>query len=149
MLKEVSDQLQMLKYVHQGIDKMLEGLTEEELLRSPGEGFNPIASIIDHVAKVERKFLAAVAGEQLDIDTGAPFKASTWDVTAIKRDFQEVLAFSESVLAEVTESQLNEVGLTVGGGEVDKRQLITFAIFHAAHHRGQIPLLKKWIQSGK
>jgi hypothetical protein len=46
MLKEVSDHFEVLTWVHNSIDKIVEGLTQEQWLLRPNWTFNNIASII-------------------------------------------------------------------------------------------------------
>jgi uncharacterized damage-inducible protein DinB len=144
VLKEVQDMLELLKSVHASVDRMVADLTPEQWVEKPHPNMNNIASILHHTALVERKFLSVIAGEPAEIDAGAPFKAETWDVDAIKREWQDVLQYAESVLSKVTEDDLNQYGMKLGmGAEVNKRQLLAYAIAHTAHHRGQIPLIKK------
>jgi uncharacterized damage-inducible protein DinB len=143
MLPEVRDQLNLLQSVHASIDKMLDGLSDEQWLKKPREDFNNIASVIEHVILVERKFLAALSGESVDIDVQAPFRANEWDVQRIRSEWRDSLAKAESVLDKLTEADLAAPGLKLGIGEVNKRQLLAYTIAHTAHHRGQIPLIKK------
>ncbi|GGJ07847.1 hypothetical protein GCM10010885_16220 [Alicyclobacillus cellulosilyticus] len=143
MIKEVADLFQLLKNVHATVDKMLEGLSDEDWVKKPRPDFNNIASIIEHTALVERRFFAQVKGETPDIDAGAPFKATSWDVPKIKALWAESLEYARSVLEGLTEADLDQFGAKLGVGEVNKRQLIAYAIAHTTHHRGQIPLVKK------
>jgi uncharacterized damage-inducible protein DinB len=145
MLKEVRDQLELLKSVHATIDKMVEGLTPEQWTKKPAENMNNIASILHHTALVEKRFLAVLAGEQADIDAGAPFKAQSWDLEQIRHDWESVLPYAEQVLAKLTAEDLDQFAMKLGVGEVNKRQLLAYTIAHTAHHRGQIPLVKKLI----
>jgi uncharacterized damage-inducible protein DinB len=99
--------------------------------------------VIDHVTRVEKKLIAAVGGKTLDIDARRPFKENLWDVKKIKEAWSDSSAESKSVLDTVSESALDLPGLTLGGGSLNRRQLLTFTIFHITHHRGQIPLILK------
>lgn len=145
MLKEALDAYNLLARVHQSIDNMLKDVPEQDWLRRPGTGFNTIASIVEHMALVERKFMSAVAGQVADIDSGAPFRAETWDVTKVKETWVQALAFSKNVLEDVQLQALDEPGMKVGIGELNKRQLIMHTIAHTAHHRGQLPLIKRML----
>lgn len=145
MIKEMADQLQLLRRFHSRMDKFLEDLTDEQWVKKPHESMNNIASIIEHAAKVERKFVAIAAGEQVNVDTQAPFKAESWNVSAIKADWVDVLHYSETALQKITEEGLEEPALQLGGEEVNKRQLVSFAIAHLNYHVGQLPLLRKMI----
>jgi uncharacterized damage-inducible protein DinB len=143
MIPEVQDQYQLLVSVHRSVDKMVADLSDEQWLKKPAENFNNIASVVEHVVLVERKFLAALAGTSADMDVQAPFRASHWDVASIKRQWQENLQIAEETLSKLTEQDLTAPGLKLGIGELNKRQLLSYMIAHTVHHRGQIPLIKK------
>ncbi|MCF8566130.1 DinB family protein [Alicyclobacillus tolerans] len=145
MIQESADQFALLTAIHASIDKMVEGLSDEQWLKKPGDGYNNVASILDHVCRVEQKFFAALAGENVDIDTQAPFKAASWDLAAIRTAWQDSLSRAQSALAGLTEASMGEPGMKLGIGDLNKRQLISYAIAHTAHHRGQIPIVKKLI----
>lgn len=143
MIQEAADHWEVLKMIHGTIDKMTDELTDEQWLFRPHDSWNNIASIIGHICRVERKFMSAVAGETIDVDMQAPFQASEWDLSAIRKEWKDTLAYSQSVLAQVSEESLTQPGLTLRSGPLNRRQLIVYAIGHAAHHRGQIPLVIK------
>lgn len=143
MLKEVSDYFEVLSMVHSSIDKMLDGLTVEQWLQRPSDGFNNVASILDHMIRVEKKFFSAVAGQSLELDTQEPFKAGQWDVAAIQKDWAASLPLIRDALEGLSQDDLDLPGLSLRVGELNKRQLIVYAIGHTTHHRGQIPLVLK------
>ncbi len=143
MISEVADQFKLLQTLHMTIDKSLEGLSNEDWVRKPGESFNNIASVIDHVMLVEQKFLTAVAGHPADIDTQEPFQANAWDVAKIKEKWSKIIDDTKVVLETINEGMLEEPGLKLSIGELNKRQLLSYMLVHTAHHRGQIPLIKR------
>ncbi len=143
MIQEVSDLYGLLSAVHTSIDAMLEGLTEEQLLAKPRQDFNNIASVIDHIARVEKRFFSVIAGAEEDVNSSEPFKAESWDLSAIRQRWAESLPYAERSLSALTEDNLSEHGLKVGIGSLNKRQLISYTIAHTTHHRGQIPLIRK------
>ncbi|SFU54187.1 DinB family protein [Alicyclobacillus macrosporangiidus] len=146
MLPEVADLLSLWKSVRASMDKMIADLTDEQLTRKP-ENNNAIAAVLEHTALVERKFLSALSGQVEDIDVQAPYEASSWDAAKVKALWNDVLAYGEQVLSGLTAEQLTQPGLKLGVGELNKRQLIAYMIAHTAHHRGQIPILKRLIQA--
>lgn len=143
MLKEVSDHFEVLTLVHSSIDKMVEGLSQEQWLYRPNGTFNNIASIIDHISRVEKKFMSAISGQPLDIDTQLPFKDMHWDVSMTQQAWADMLPYCRSVLESLTEFGLEEPGLSLRVGDLNRRQLIVYTIGHTTHHRGQIPLILK------
>ncbi len=143
MIKEVEDELNVLQLLHTSIDQLVEGLTDEDWAQKPGESFNNIASIIDHVMLVEQKFLSVIAGLPSEIDTQEPFHANSWDVPRIKAKWEKILDDAKLLLSKVSEDDLTDPGLTLRVGDLNKRQLLTYMIAHTAHHRGQLPLVKR------
>lgn len=146
MIPEVADQFSLWKLVHASVDKMIADLSDEQLTKKP-EGNNAIAAVLEHTALVERKFLSALSGQVEDIDVQAPFKASSWDAAKVKGLWNDVLSYGEQVLSGLTAEQLSQPGLKLGVGELNKRQLLAYMIGHTAHHRGQIPILKRLIEA--
>lgn len=145
MLKEVEDLLGVLQGMHRSIDAMVADMTDAEWLRKPAPNMNNIASIMEHIVLVERRFFSVLAGDPQNIDSQATFKAETWDVPAIRRQWAESLALAESSAAHLTAADLDAPGLKLGIGELDKRQLLAYVSGHTAHHRGQIPIVKKML----
>lgn len=145
MIKELADQFEVLKAVHSSIESMVEGLTEEQWLAKPNEHFNNVASIVDHIARVERKFLSALTGEMEQIDAMETFKASRWDVPAIRQAFADVIPFAKTIFSQLTAEDMDAFGLKLRTLELNKRQVIAFTMTHSTHHRGQIPLVLKLI----
>ncbi|MCL6633995.1 MAG: DinB family protein [Alicyclobacillus herbarius] len=143
MIQELADLYDMLAKVHGTVDAMVADLSDEQWLKSPRPNWNNIASILDHVTRVERKFFSAVGGQVEDIDVGAPFRATAWDLTSIRQAWTDSLPYAERILESLRPEDLTAPGLTMRFGELNKRQLIVNAIAHTAHHRGQIPLIKK------
>jgi len=143
MIQEVTDLFELLRAVHVSIDKMVEDMTDEQWLKKPLPDFNNVASVIDHVTRVEHKFLSAIAGAVADIKTAEPFHVDSWDLAVIRKGWADSLPYAAGVLESLKQADLSEAGLKVGVGDLNKRQLISNAIAHAAHHRGQIPLIKK------
>lgn len=146
MFKEAQDFYQLLSIVHQSVDKLVVDLSDEEWVNRPGEGFNTIAGLIEHMARVEEKFFSALTGTVKSMDVMEPLKKDSWDVAAIKTQWAALLEQAESVLSQVKPEQLDNKALTIGVGDLTGRQTIAYAIAHTTHHRGQIPLLKRLIR---
>jgi uncharacterized damage-inducible protein DinB len=145
MIKEVSDYYGVLKYVHQSIDQQLKNLSTEDWLKKE-EGFNNIASIIDHITAVENGFMKVLSGNEMDKFPAESFKKESSDIENIKKEWSKALSFSEEVLNSINENQLDETVDLRLGMDINKRQLIILTISHLTHHRGQIPLVLKVIK---
>lgn len=145
VLKEVEDSLGLLRAIHRTIDAMVADMADEEWLQKPAPNMNNIASIMEHIILVERRLLSVLAGDPQTIDTQAPFHADHWDVPAIRRQWGESLTFAEAAVTSLTVTDLDAPGLKLGVGELDKRQLFAYVSSHTAHHRGQIPIVKKML----
>jgi uncharacterized damage-inducible protein DinB len=146
MLKEVSDYFDLLEYVHNSINKMIEGLSDKQWLEvDRHNNINNIASIIEHITVVEEKFMQLINGDQIDELPNQSFKKKEWNIEEIKLNWNKVLYKSKKVLENVSKEQLEEE-IDLGIGTVfNKRQIIIMTISHLTHHRGQIPLVKKII----
>jgi uncharacterized damage-inducible protein DinB len=146
MLKEVSDYFDLLEYVHNSINKMIEGLSDKQWLEvDRHNNINNIASIIEHITVVEEKFMQLINGDQINELPNQSFKKKEWNIEEIKLNWNKVLYKSKNVLENVSEEQLEEE-IDLGIGTVlNKRQIIIMTISHLTHHRGQIPLVKKII----
>lgn len=149
MEKEVADLYDLLGTIHASVDKMVEDLTDDQWLKKPLPNFNHVAAVIDHVTRVERKFFSVLAGESLDIDTAAPFKAESWDLNSIRQEWAASLEHAAKALERVSQEELEQPGLRLRVGELNKRQLIAYAVAHTSHHRGQIPLIKKLLMKSE
>lgn len=147
MIQEVQDQYELLVKLHGTVDKMLEGLSDEAWSTKPLENMNSVASVMDHVLLVEKKFLGFLTGQKLDIDTQAPFKTDQWNVVAIREEWAKSLDAAQTALERVKEEDLTQEGAALGVGTLNKRQLLSYMIAHTAHHRGQIPIIKKLLVS--
>lgn len=143
MIQEVSDLYALLAAVHESIDNMVSELTDDQWLKRPLPNFNNVASVLDHVVRVEKKFLSSLEGAVIETQPGDPFKSEQWDLQVIRQAWAESLPYAKQVLSNLTEEELTEPGLKLGIGQLNKRQLISYAIAHATHHRGQLPLIKK------
>jgi uncharacterized damage-inducible protein DinB len=144
VVSEVHDQFEVLQTVHKGLSAMIAGLSKEKLVEKPAEHFNNIASLLEHILLTEKRFLAGISEGDTDIDIMAPFNASEWNVEQILFDWQASLKTAEEVLSKLTVEDLSTPGLKLRSGDViNKRQVVTYMVLHAAHHRGQIPLIKK------
>lgn len=143
MIQEVADLYELLSAVHGSIDKMVADLTDEQWVKKPLSNFNNVASVVDHITRVERKFMSALKDQLEDINTAEPFQVDNWDLQMIRKQWENALPFAKDALEKLTHENLSEPGLKVGMGDLNKRQLLSNAIAHAAHHRGQIPLIKK------
>ncbi len=147
MIAEARDAYVVLESVHRSIDKMLEGLTDQQLLEKPFENMNNIASIVEHTTLVEKRFLSSLTGVVQTIDSQKPFQASLWDVTAIRQQWEDVLKYAKEVFEKLEQTDMEQPGLKLGIGELNKRQLMVYTIAHTTHHRGQIPIVKKFLKN--
>lgn len=147
MNQEVKDLLGLLTAVHESIDKMVEDLSDAEWLAKPRADFNNVASVLEHIALVEHRFLTVLDGKSPEATSRNPFTADSWDVAAIRQSFAAALPYAKDVLERMDVSTLDTHAIKLGIGDVDRRQLLAYTIAHTTHHRGQIPLIKKLIRS--
>ncbi|WP_258110903.1 DinB family protein [Alicyclobacillus sp. SP_1] len=147
MVREVQDIFELLTAVHRTMDGMVEDLTDEQWMKKPLPNFNNIVSVFDHVNRVEARFLSILSGAPEAIDTQLPFHTDTWDLKEVRDGWSHALMNAEQVFSSLTVVQLEEEAVTLGIGKLNKRQLLGYMVAHTAHHRGQIPLIKKLLLS--
>ncbi|MCY0889198.1 MAG: DinB family protein [Alicyclobacillaceae bacterium] len=147
MVREVQDIFELLTAVHRTMDGMVEDLTDEQWMKKPLPNFNNIVSVFDHVNRVEARFLSILSGAPEAIDTQLPFHTDTWDLKEVRDGWSHALMNAEQVFSSLNVVQLEEEAVTLGIGKLNKRQLLSYMVAHTAHHRGQIPLIKKLLLS--
>ncbi|MCY0896992.1 MAG: DinB family protein [Alicyclobacillaceae bacterium] len=147
MVREVQDIFELLTAVHRTMDGMVEDLTDEQWMKKPLPNFNNIVSVFDHVNRVEARFLSILSGAPEAIDTQLPFHTDAWDLREVRDGWSHALMNAEQVFSSLTVVQLEEEAVTLGIGKLNKRQLLSYMVAHTAHHRGQIPLIKKLLLS--
>ncbi len=143
MNEELSDMLSLYQAMHSSVDQMIEPLSDQEWLSKPFPTMNNVAAIVEHITLVERKFLGVLGGQPDQVDAGAPFKATSWDVSAIKENYAKVATRAEEIMIKLSPEELDQHAAKLGIGNLNKRQLVVYLIAHTAHHRGQIPIVKK------
>jgi uncharacterized damage-inducible protein DinB len=148
MIKEVKDYYDVLEYVHESIDQLLNELSAEQWVKKE-KGFNNIASIIDHITAVENGFMKVLSGEKIEKMPAESFKEVNWNIENIKAKWSKALSFSEEVLKNIGKNELDELVDLGVGMDVNKRQLIILTISHLTHHRGQIPLILRAINASE
>ncbi len=142
MSKIASDLIAAFRANHKTVKDLVADMEDSQWVKKPGSNINNIASIIEHVALVEQKVIAVIAGDKIDVNPGAPFAQTSWNVHKIKMQLDEVLDYAVTTLGSLTDGSLTEVP---SGGKRTRLELAVNVIAHTAHHRGQIPIIKKLI----
>ncbi len=130
----------------------LEGLTDEESWRHPGDA-NPIYWLAGHIAG-SRNGLATALGVGLDLPWASAFRMKTQPdpagCTVALSDIRcAIAALSEGLskrFAELTETDLaGAASFQLPVPDQTIRGLITFLTFHEVYHVGQMAYVKKWL----
>ncbi|MCY0876805.1 MAG: DinB family protein, partial [Firmicutes bacterium] len=101
MTSELRDLGQLWSAVHESVEKMVEDLSDAEWLRKPRADFNNVASVLEHVTMVERRFLTVLDGKTPEPSTRNPFQADHWDVVAIRKAYADNLLYAQDVIARL------------------------------------------------
>ena len=133
--------------------RALESVKQEDLLRRPHDGSNPLIWIAGHLM-TSRVSLTRLAGERLEnpwsnifargatVDSGIPYPeiseiVSLWDTS------------SEALMKRLNELDDDELSkptsFPVPTGDKTKRGGIIFLNFHETYHIGQMAYLRKWL----
>jgi hypothetical protein len=130
------------------------GLSEDELLRQPAEGSNPMTWIVGHLVS-SRFGLMTLVGGPAERPAWAPLFArgrtressDAYPPVAELLDALEVAAERLPVLmADLTETQWNAPSpRTFPIADRSVRGALSFMTLHESYHVGQLAYLRKWL----
>jgi uncharacterized damage-inducible protein DinB len=134
------------------LGKALDGLTEEEGWRHPGDA-NPICWIVGHLT-VYRNGLAKALGTGEDLPWARFFEMKSQpDQSAGGPSLAEIRAALQGVserlaarFEQLTDAELSAVApRRVPIADRTVRGLIAFLAYHESYHVGQVAYLRKWL----
>ena len=137
-------------------DMALEGLSEEELLKSVGDGSNPMIWMVGHLTSV-RSNLVNLLGHKHEVPWRNLFdRGETIDnpgeyppLDQILAVWKETTAALMARLEEIGDEELSAespLGLPIPDKTV--RGTIGFMAYHEGYHVGQMAYLRKWLGKG-
>lgn len=139
-----------LQEIHAGLDKALDGLSQEALDWSPGLEMNSLAVLAAHVAASERYWIGDMAGgEPSGRVRASEFETRGKDGAALRARLAEVLDHSRGVLARLTTADLGrECHSSIQGGTHTVAWALLHALDHAAEHMGHCQMIRQmWDQA--
>lgn len=139
-------------------EKVLKGLGQKELMRSPGADSNPMIWVAGHVVQ-SRATLLHMLGVKKETPWGELFSRGASrpeDITRYPK-IEEILSVWNEMagglmgrLNALTEQDLEkEAPLELPGPDKTIRNAITFLAFHETFHIGQMAYLSKWLGRGQ
>ncbi len=137
-------------------DMALAGLSEEELLKSVGDGSNPLIWMVGHLTSV-RSNLVNLLGHKHEVPWGNLFdRGETIDnpgeyppLDQILAVWKETTAALMARLEEIGDEELSAespLGLPIPDKTV--HGTISFMAYHEGYHVGQMAYLRKWLGKG-
>lgn len=133
--------------------RALDGVTPEDLLRTPQDGSNPLIWIAGHLM-TSRVSLTRVAGDRIENPWSKLFsRGATVDASVTYPAISEIVSLWDTTttrlmtrLQELDEAVLTEpASFPVPTGDKTKRGAIVFLNFHETYHIGQMAYLRKWL----
>jgi hypothetical protein len=134
-------------------DQVFEGLSPEQLVKSPSDASNPILWIAGHVANT-RFGLCAMLGRKLHRPWGDIFNRAAArpaadgypEASVIRGAWSEVGAALMARFEELTDVELGAPApVPFPIPDQSMRGAIAFLAYHEGYHLGQMSYLRKWL----
>ncbi len=142
-----ADVIQRLESLHEDYERYLEGLTSEELDWSPGADMNSLCVLAVHVTAAERYWIGAAIDDVPERDRPAEFRASGYQLDALKARFASNIAFYKRAFQSQSQSRLGEVvtftSPTRGQFECTRAWALLHALDHTAEHLGHAGMTRQ------
>jgi len=123
------DRLQML---HADIHRVFDGLPQEAIDWSPGDGMNSLAVLVTHTAGAMRYWIGTVAGQdQSERDRDSEFRTKDDDAAALGARIDAALVHSRTILGTLTLADLDAKRIAPRDGRV---YTVAWALMHALEH---------------
>jgi uncharacterized damage-inducible protein DinB len=136
------DYLDRLEDLHKNIEQAIQGLPQEALDWSPGEGMNSIDVLVVHLTGAERYWIGDVAaGEPSGRDRSAEFRADGLPFEVLQKRLYEAIEYARNALNTLTLQDLGQERVSQRDGrKFSVSWALLHAIEHAATHLGHIQL---------
>lgn len=128
----LSELSHLMNTLHTAIEKSITDLPDEALDWSPGPEFNSLGVLIAHTLGAERFWIGDIAGEK----PSGRIRADEFAIVGKTVDFfttqaRNILAHSQSILANITPEELNEIRRVP---DSDRQVTVAWAVLHALEH---------------
>jgi uncharacterized damage-inducible protein DinB len=145
------DYLNRLEELHTNIGAAVQGLPQDALDWSPGEGMNSISVMIMHLTGAERYWIGDVAlGELSGRDRSAEFRVSGIPLAALQARLEASSVYAQNTLTRLPLADLEQERVSPRD---DRKFSIAWALLHAlehtAIHLGHIQLTRQLWDSRK
>lgn len=125
--------LGLLRNVHNGMKKAMEGLPQEAIDWIPGEQMNSLGGIIAHTVGTEMSFhQRAIAGEPFERDGAAEWATRGKSAAELGAMMDQSEAVAERVLAGLALASLGEERTL----RADRKVTVAYALLHNLDHGG-------------
>ncbi|HWI60405.1 MAG TPA: DinB family protein [Symbiobacteriaceae bacterium] len=133
-------------------NRLLEGLSPEQLVFKPAGFNNSIAALVVHVVAAEINFAHRIQGKEIPAELKAEFlmdqpqsplpQPAGETVESLIAKLQRAEAMIKEALTTLTEDDLDRE-LNPGGQPYTMRWLLSLVTYHATNHFGQLQLIKQ------
>lgn len=140
-----SEYLKILETMHDEFTRALDGLTEEGLNWTPGEGMNSLAVLAVHSAGAERFWIGDVAlSEPRSRDRSSEFQTQLMSGEAARARLDAALQYARSAAERLTVADLAAVRTHPRNGrEITVSWALLHALEHTAMHAGHAQLTRQ------
>jgi len=132
MINFSQDFLDRLDEIHTSIEQAIQGISQEALDWSPGEGMNSITVLIIHLTGAERYWIGDVALEDPSSrDRAAEFRAGSIPLDALQARLADSSAYAQSAITKLTLADLEQERVSPRDG---RKFTVAWALLHALEH---------------
>jgi uncharacterized damage-inducible protein DinB len=132
MVNFYQNYLNQLNELHTNIEQAIQGLPQEALDWSPGEGMNSIAVLIVHLTGAERYWIGDVALEDPSSrDRAAEFRAGGIPLDALQARLADSSAYAQMALTRLVLGDLEQERVS---HRDDRKFSVGWALLHALEH---------------
>lgn len=143
----------VLEFGRQGLQKAIEGLTEEQLFQVPAGFKNSVATLLCHIAGADMGFAHGLTGRTMSDELKAEYFIGRNDGLLIepKGETKESLVAKldkartalKEALVQISPEDLDKTFDRPNGNQVTMRWYLTVIGFHASIHIGHIQMVRQ------
>ncbi len=132
------DVIDRLEVMHEQYFAHMEGLSSAELDWSPGDDMNSLCVLAVHVTAAERFWVGAAIDSMTERDRPAEFRASGYELEALKAGFRQNIAFYKTAFQGLSTDSLGEVvDISLFRDRPPQRCSRGWALLHALDHTAE------------
>ena len=134
----VNDIINLIKTCHTGSEKIVSGITSEDLEFAPTKDMMTFGEQLYHIAFVERQFLRKIS-DALRLGINIPEHQPSMDYGEAQNHLIETWQLSASLLSRLNDEHLDQpVSMDEPDRNLDVKYVLHALVEHQVHHRGEL-----------